>query len=62
MFENQNNDLIKKYDQLLFQLNESQNVTKELHYIIQELQNKIIELETKPTFSIRNFIFGWKKK
>ena len=60
-FENQNNDLIKKYDQLLFQLNESQNVTKELHCIIQELQNKIIELETKPTFSIRNFLFGYKK-
>lgn len=62
MFENQNNDLIKKYDQLLFQLNESQNVTKELHCIIQELQNKIIELETKPAFSIRNFLFGDKKK
>ena len=53
---------LKKYDQLLFQLNESQNVTKELHCIIQELQNKIIELEIKPAFSIRNFLFGDKKK
>ena len=69
MFENQNNDLIKKYDQLLFQLNESeakltesQNMIRELRLENGKLHNQIKELEKNPPFSIRNFLFGWKKK
>ena len=68
-FETQNNDLIKKYDQLKIKLNESeakltesQNMIRELRLENGKLHNKIKELEIKPAFSIRNFIFGWKKK
>lgn len=68
-FETQNNDLIKKYDQLKIKLNESeakltesQNMIRELRLENGKLHNQIKELEIKPAFSIRNFIFGWKKK
>ena len=68
-FETQNNDLIKKYDQLKIKLNESeakltesQNMIRELRLENGKLHNQIKELEKNPPFSIRNFIFGWKKK
>ena len=68
-FETQNDDLEKRRCDLLLQLRESEDKFKELQNNIKivmlennRLENKIKELEIKPTFSIRNFIFGWEKK
>ena len=68
-FETQNDDLEKRRCDLLLQLTESQtkltesqNTIRELRLENGKLHNKIKELEIKPAFSIRNFIFGWKKK
>ena len=67
-FETQNADLEKRRHDLSFQLTESEAKLTELQNNIKivmlennRLENKIIELETKPTFSIRNFLFGYKK-
>ena len=67
-FETQNADLEKRRHDLSFQLTESeakltesQNMIRELRLENGKLHNQIKELETKPAFSIRNFIFGWKK-
>ena len=68
-FETKNADLEKRRYDLLLQLGESEAKFKALQNNIKivmlennRLENKIKELEIKPAFSIRNFIFGWKKK
>ena len=68
-FETQNDDLEKRRSYLLLQLRESEAKFNELQNNIKivmlennRLENKIKELETKPTFSIINFLFGDKKQ
>ena len=68
-FATENADLEKRRYDLLLQLGESeakltefQNNLKLLRLENGKLHNQIKELEIKPAFSIRNFIFGWKKK
>ena len=68
-FATENADLEKRRSYLLLQLRESEAKFNELQNNIKivmlennRLENKIIELETKPAFSIRNFLFGDKKK
>ena len=68
-FETQNADLEKRRSYLLLQLRESEAKFNELQNNIKivmlennRLENKIKELETKPTFSIINFLFGDKKQ
>ena len=67
-FATENADLEKRRSYLLLQLGESeakltefQNNLKLLRLENGKLHNKIKELETKPAFSIRNFLFGYKK-
>ena len=68
-FETQANDLRKRQEALLFQINDSKNQLTEfrdnlklLRFENVRLNKENNELKTKPAFSIRNFIFGWKKK
>ena len=68
-FATENADLEKRKSDLLLQLNNTQKQLIELQNNIKivmlennRLENKIKELETKPTFSIINFLFGDKKK
>ena len=67
-FETQNADLEKRRHDLSFQLTESEAKLTELQNNIKivmlennRLENKIKELEKNQPFSIRNFLFGWKK-
>ena len=68
-FATENADLEKRRSYLLLQLRESEAKFNELQNNIKivmlennRLENKIKELETKPTFSIINFLFGDKKQ
>lgn len=67
-FETQANDLRKRQEALLFQINDSKNQLTEfrdnlklLRFENVRLNKENNELKTKPAFSIRNFLFGWKK-
>ena len=61
-FATENADLLLQLNESEAKLTEFRNNLKLLRLENGRLEKKIKELQTKPAFSIRNFIFGWKKK